>query len=106
MTHAAPTSIADLGPIDRLRQQKAWNWYDWANSAYYTTVLTVLFAPYMITVAGNAAGCADADDTCTKTVGLLGLDLAAGSPSPARSSPHCCSSWRATTGSSAPSPSC
>ena len=32
------TSIADLGPIDRLRQQKAWNWYDWANSAYYTTV--------------------------------------------------------------------
>ena len=79
MTHAAPTSIADLGPIDRLRQQKAWNWYDWANSAYYTTVLTVLFAPYMITVAGNAAGCTDADDTCNKTVGLLGLDLAAGS---------------------------
>ena len=79
MTHAAPTSIADLGPIDRLRQQKAWNWYDWANSAYYTTVLTVLFAPYMITVAGNAAGCTDADDTCNKTVSLLGLDLAAGS---------------------------
>ncbi len=76
---SAPTSIADLTPIDRLRQQKAWNWYDWANSAYYTTVLSVLFAPYMITVAGNAAGCTDADETCNKTVSLLGLDLAAGS---------------------------
>jgi UMF1 family MFS transporter len=76
---SAPTSIADLGPIDRLQQQKAWNWYDWANSAYYTTVLSVLFAPYMITVAGNAAGCSDADDTCSKTVSVLGLHLAAGS---------------------------
>jgi UMF1 family MFS transporter len=33
----------------------------------------------MITVAGNAAGCTEADDTCNKTVSLLGLDLAAGS---------------------------
>jgi UMF1 family MFS transporter len=79
MTHTAPMSIADLGPIDRLRQQKAWNWYDWANSAFYTTVLSVLFAPYMITVAGRAAGCADPDDTCARTVNLLGLHLAAGS---------------------------
>ena len=71
--------IANLEPIDRLRQQKAWNWYDWANSAYYTTVLSVLFAPYMITVAGRAAGCADLDETCDKTVDLLGLHLAAGS---------------------------
>jgi UMF1 family MFS transporter len=71
--------IADLSALDRQRQQKAWNWYDWANSAYYTTVLSVLFAPYMITVAGNAAGCTDADDTCSKTVSLLGLNLAAGS---------------------------
>jgi UMF1 family MFS transporter len=71
--------IANLEPLDRLRQQKAWNWYDWANSAYYTTVLSVLFAPYMITVAGRAAGCADLDETCDKTVNLLGLHLAAGS---------------------------
>ena len=52
----APIGIADLSPVDRLRQQKAWNWYDWANSAFYTTVLSVMFAPYMITVAGRAAG--------------------------------------------------
>lgn len=59
--------------------QRSWYWYDWANSAFYTTVLTVLFAPYMITVAGRAAGCVDADDTCSRTVSLFGLHLAAGS---------------------------
>ncbi|RNL79338.1 MFS transporter [Nocardioides marmorisolisilvae] len=64
---------------DRLRQQKAWNWYDWANSAFYTTVLSVMFAPYMITVAGKAAGCVDADETCKRTVDVLGLHLASGS---------------------------
>src|SRR4051794_18525168 len=79
MTTNVPVGIADLSPVDRLRQQKAWNWYDWANSAYYTTVLSVMFAPYMITVAGRAAGCVDADETCNKTVNLLGLHLAAGS---------------------------
>jgi UMF1 family MFS transporter len=74
------SGIADLEPLWRSAEQKAWNWYDWANSAYYTTVLSVLFAPYMITVAGKAAGCgSSADDTCDKTVDLLGLHLAAGS---------------------------
>jgi UMF1 family MFS transporter len=72
--------FVDLEPLRRAREQKAWYWYDWANSAYYTTVLSVLFAPFMITVAGRAAGCGDsADDTCSKTVDVLGLHLAAGS---------------------------
>jgi UMF1 family MFS transporter len=75
----AAISIADLTPEDRLQQQKAWNWYDWANSAYYTTVLSVLFAPYMSTVAGRAAGCTNDTDSCSKTVNVLGLHLAAGS---------------------------
>src|SRR3954453_491284 len=80
MTTDVPSGIADLSPVDRLKQQRAWNWYDWANSAYYTTVLSVLFAPYLITVAGRAAGCGDsADDTCDPTVDVLGLHLAAGS---------------------------
>jgi UMF1 family MFS transporter len=73
------SGVADLGPLERAREQRAWNWYDWANSAFYTTVLTVLFGPYMITVAGRAAGCADLDDTCDRTVSVLGLDVAAGS---------------------------
>jgi MFS transporter, UMF1 family len=74
------TGVADLEPLRRAEEQRAWNWYDWANSAYYTTILTVLFAPLMITVAGRAAGCGDsADDTCRRTVDVLGLHLAAGS---------------------------
>ncbi|MBO0845601.1 MAG: MFS transporter [Nocardioides sp.] len=72
--------FVDLESLNRAREQRAWNWYDWANSAYYTTVLSVLFAPYMITVAGRAAGCGNsADETCSKPVNLLGLHLAAGS---------------------------
>ena len=72
--------IADLAPLNRRAEQRAWNWYDWANSAFYTTTLTVIFGPLMITVAGRAAGCGDsADDTCSKTVSVLGLHLAAGS---------------------------
>ncbi|MGI8524214.1 MAG: MFS transporter [Nocardioides sp.] len=75
-----PVDIADLAPLRRAREQKAWYWYDWANSAYYTTILTVLFGPLMITVAGRAAGCgSSADDTCDKTLSVLGLHLAAGS---------------------------
>ncbi|HEX3296989.1 MAG TPA: MFS transporter [Nocardioides sp.] len=74
------SGVADLEPLWRSKEQHAWNWYDWANSAYYTTVLSVLFAPFMITVAGRAAGCGDsADDTCSKTVDVLGLHVAAGS---------------------------
>ncbi|WP_332835751.1 MFS transporter [Nocardioides mangrovicus] len=73
------SGFADLAPLRRRSQQRAWNWYDWANSAYYTTVLSVLFAPYMITVAGRAAGCTDPDETCDRTVSVLGLHLAAGS---------------------------
>ena len=74
------SDFVDLDPLWRSREQRAWNWYDWANSAYYTTVLSVLFAPFMITVAGRAAGCGNsADDTCDKTVDVLGLHLAAGS---------------------------
>jgi len=79
------TGLGDFRPVRRRNEQRAWNWYDWANSAFYTTVLTVLFGPFMITVAGRAAGCgsspgsAAADDTCSRTVSVLGLHLAAGS---------------------------
>jgi len=66
-------------PAVRARQQRAWNWYDWANSAYYTTVLSVLFAPYLITVANRAAGCKADASHCGQTVSLLGLQVAPGS---------------------------
>ena len=58
MTHETPdgpVGIADLAPLARRREQRAWYWYDWANSAYVTTVTTVLFAPYLISIAKAAA---------------------------------------------------
>ena len=74
------SGLGDFAAVHRRRQQNAWNWYDWANSAFYTTVLTVIFGPLMITVAGRAAGCGESpDDTCSRTVDVLGLHLAAGS---------------------------
>lgn len=72
------SGIADLTPLDRVREQKAWTWYDWANSAYFTTVLSVLFAPYMATVAGRAAGC-DEVEGCTRTLSVLGIAVSPGS---------------------------
>ncbi|MCA1983755.1 MFS transporter [Nocardioides nematodiphilus] len=74
------SALGDFAAVHRRRQQNAWNWYDWANSAFYTTVLTVILGPLMITVAGRAAGCGDSpDDTCSRTVDVIGLHLAAGS---------------------------
>src|SRR5690606_14080215 len=77
-----PDGIADLRPLARRREQRAWYWYDRANSAYVTTVSTVLFAPYLITVAEEAA-CgyvSDADKglDCTTNLSVLGLSIAPG----------------------------
>jgi UMF1 family MFS transporter len=48
--------IANLEPLEQAREQKAWYWYDWANSAYTTTIGTVFFGPYFISLAENAVG--------------------------------------------------
>lgn len=47
-------SEVELG--DRRRQQRAWYFYDWANSAFSTTVVTVFLGPYLTTLAEDAAG--------------------------------------------------
>ena len=56
------------------REQRAWYWYDWANSAYITTTATVIIGPYLTSLANNAA-CPDLADgeTCLNPVMLLGL---------------------------------
>ena len=41
----AAGGVADLRPLGRAREQRAWYWYDWANSAFVTTTAAVLFAP-------------------------------------------------------------
>ncbi|MBI3680874.1 MAG: MFS transporter [Acidobacteria bacterium] len=37
------------------REQRGWYFYDWANSAFYTTVVTLFFGPYLTSLAKNAA---------------------------------------------------
>ncbi|MGW7487332.1 MFS transporter [Streptomyces sp. NPDC054786] len=56
----------------RRREQRGWYWYDWANSVYSTTVLTVFLGPYLTSVAKAAA---DADGF----VHPLGIPVRAGS---------------------------
>lgn len=45
------------GPsVDRRREQRGWYVYDWANSAFSTTVVTTFLGPYLTTITENAAG--------------------------------------------------
>src|SRR5918998_2229682 len=39
----------------RLREQRGWYFYDWANSAFSTTVVTVFLGPYLSAITENAA---------------------------------------------------
>ena len=79
----APSGVADLSPLARAREQRAWYWYDWANSAYVTTIATVLFAPYLTSVAERAA-CGFVTDQdkglkCEANLHVLGLGVSPGS---------------------------
>ncbi len=64
----------------RRREQRAWYVYDWANSAYVTTVATVLLAPYLTSVATEAA-CPGlpTDAACSTDLSVLGLAVSPGS---------------------------
>ncbi len=69
-TTPTPGGIADLSPVSRRKEQRAWYFYDWANSAFSTTVAGVLFGPYLIAIAEAAA----VDDR----IQVLGLSVAPG----------------------------
>jgi UMF1 family MFS transporter len=77
----APTGVGDFADLERQNEQKAWYWYDWANSAYVTTIATVLFSPYLTSVAEKAS-CGfvgDDDRKCTTDLHVLGLSVSPGS---------------------------
>jgi UMF1 family MFS transporter len=80
-TEGGPAGVADLAPLHRSKEQRAWFFYDWANSAFATTIAGVLFAPYLISVAEQAA-CGfvgDEDRKCRESLELLGLAISPGS---------------------------
>jgi UMF1 family MFS transporter len=74
---AAPGPGEDLA---RRRERRSWYWFDWANSAYVTTVQTVLLGPYLTSVAKQAA-CPgiDTEATCHTDLHVLGLPVSPGS---------------------------
>lgn len=64
-------------------KQRAWYFYDWANSAYVTTTATVILGPYLTSLANNAA-CPDLAEgqLCSTPVSLLGLQVLPGAVHP------------------------
>ncbi len=78
---ARTPGIANLEPLARRKEQRAWYWYDWANSAYVTTTAAVLFAPYLTSVAEVAAcgRAGSAENPCTANLSVLGLSVSPGS---------------------------
>jgi MFS transporter, UMF1 family len=57
------------------RERVGWYFYDWANSAFSTTVVTVFLGPYLTDIADNAAD-------SSNDVHFLGLPIASGSVFP------------------------
>ncbi|MEU4163661.1 MFS transporter [Actinoplanes sp. NPDC026670] len=66
-------------PLASKRERTGWYFYDWANSAFSTTVITVFLGPFLTSITERAAGCAIDADTCDGTVHPLGIPVAAGS---------------------------
>ncbi|WP_304454886.1 MFS transporter [Nocardiopsis sp. YSL2] len=80
MADAPPAPRADNSPSpdprQRRREQRGWYLYDWANSVFITSVVTVLIGPYMSTLACASAGAADAAACQDSSLALapLGVD--------------------------------
>src|SRR4051812_8288148 len=75
---AASETAADA-PVSTRRERTGWYFYDWANSAFQTTVITVFLGPFLTTVAEQAAGCPLGADDCAGRVHPLGITVATGS---------------------------
>jgi MFS transporter, UMF1 family len=59
---------------DRRREQRGWVWYDWANSVFSSSVVTVFGSAYLVAVAADAAKADTAHNGSNPCVGADGLD--------------------------------
>ncbi|HYJ76587.1 MAG TPA: MFS transporter [Kineosporiaceae bacterium] len=74
------SAVGVLEPGARRREQRSWYFYDWANSAYVTTTLTVLLGPYLTSIAEQAACPGIASDAvCRTNLSVLGIPVSPGS---------------------------
>ncbi|MEO8556380.1 MAG: MFS transporter [Actinomycetota bacterium] len=77
---SAVDSPAQTRPRKDTAHQRAWYWYDWANSAYVTTTLTVLMAPYLTVIAKKAAcPTLPSDVACHTNLSVVGIPVDPGS---------------------------
>ncbi|PRX92320.1 MFS transporter [Allonocardiopsis opalescens] len=67
----APSAIPEPDPAQRRKEQRGWYVYDWANSVFFTSVITVFIGPYLNALAQTAAEQAGTGEH----VHLLGLTL-------------------------------
>src|SRR5262245_17147040 len=56
-TTDAPAPAPDQPAVSTRRERVGWYFYDWANSAFSTTVIAVFLAPYLTSIARDAANC-------------------------------------------------
>jgi MFS transporter, UMF1 family len=81
---SVPTTDAPAPPDEShrstRRERTGWYFYDWANSAFSTTVIAVFLGPYLTSVAETAAGCgSDANPCDVERLHPLGIAVAPGS---------------------------
>ena len=64
-------------PASTRRERTGWYFYDWANSAFSTTVIAVFLSPYLTAIAQSAAGCgSDANPCDVERLYPLGIPVA------------------------------
>ncbi|MES0832976.1 MFS transporter [Nocardiopsis tropica] len=76
-TEATADNAPSSDPVQRRREQRGWYLYDWANSVFITSVVTVLIGPYLSNLACVSAGAPDAASCLdpSLTVAPLGTEL-------------------------------
>src|SRR5690606_1887603 len=64
-------------PAQRKREQRGWYMYDWANTVFLTSVVTVLIGPYLSDLARHAAAAAAAAPRRVSSLAIapLGADF-------------------------------
>ncbi|GAA0745660.1 MFS transporter [Dactylosporangium roseum] len=64
--------VEETPQLSTRRERVGWYFYDWANSAFSTTVVTVFLGPYLTSIAERAAGCdgAACDDAVIRPLGV------------------------------------
>ena len=68
-----PIPGAQRAQTSRRREQRAWCWYDWANSVFPTSIITVFFSLYLTMVAKNDA--LATGQRCPTRNALVGCDI-------------------------------